>query len=557
MSENLEPNKSLINSKKAEPLDFEPVNKENPTKNEENQLLLEEKSGLESHPMYIQTKEKIKKEKQKAYRGLYKVWEKVEKADNKLEMRERYERFIKDARAIINDYGIDRVVIHGNPITDERINLWEKEEINKDGKPILPEKFKLKNAPPVEIKPDFDVNGALYLLEQAHKLNPNIYNEGILIESIPKGDTKTNEPFRRKKEVIIYFDAGNSNPRIEDDGVTIKIFADHHGIGNPYNTSATKISYDIFKPTISKNKEINQEAQLLVKCATKFDNIEFIEDKNRANKKYWNESFFIKDYPRSLYSLAKVLPFEKTLEILKNPKKYKFSGTSTNWLTAFSQKEIEEGELGKLKVKIQNPKNRTKSREINIKQYIQEVSYENLAGVEGIKIAKKYMKDHGIDENSYFMGKKVIFHNFPEIEIIKNGKKTKSINTIPQNVAFLAAKSLGYNGIIFYNPKQGTIFFNTDGKGEMMALWEKVNQKIPGYPKPVRNTFMFPPKDQKLIEKSKEITEEEWLDILGMKTEKYTKVKNYEEIKKKRESLENEVKALDEELISLNNKIIK
>lgn len=488
--------------------------------------------------------------------GSEKHIDKLDVAIEKAEKKSEYEYFIKKSREIINKYGLDRIVIHGNPITDQRTKIWETEHLNNEGKPIVPEKYKLKEAPPVDIQPDLDVRGALYLLDQIHEIKHEIYNQGIFIESVPKGDAVTYEPKREKKEVVLFLDTGNSDPRIEDTGGgSIKIYADHHGEKNTHKTSATKIVNDIFENEILKNEKLTQEVKTLQDLTTfinKYDNIGFIDEKDKNGNKIWTEEFFTETFSRSLYSLARVLPFETTLEIIKDPTKFKTEGKSSlSWLTRFSKDEIENGDLGKIEVSIQDPKDRTKQRKLTIKEYVAEDQDENIAALEGVENCEKHMEENGINPESPITGK-TLWHDYPEMELTdkKTGRKYKGKNTIKQNKAYLAAKAKGYDAIVFDNPKTGGLFTNADGKHHLRRIWGNLNKRIPGYPEPIRNIFMFEPKDPKMLEELKKISQQERLQMYGMKTDKYVAIKKerIEKIKSAKEAYAKEEEEIRKQL---------
>lgn len=494
-----------------------------------------------------QNKKRAKKtENQIAVEGLKHIMRKMKTAQEKAFQKEDYKKFITHARRIIMEDGLDRIVIHGNPLTDNRKDIWEGSHKNAEGKDLLPEKFKQRHAPPVEIKPDLDVRGALDILDKVHKVHPNIYNEeGMFFESIPKGHTRVYEPREGKKEVILMLDVGNTYPRIEEIGNKIIIYADHHGIGKSYPTSSTKIVLDIFHTEIDGSEELKTQAEAIKKQATfinKFDNIQFVNEINpRTKEKYFNEDYFLNHYPRSLYNLAKVLPFEKLQDILENPAKYKMGDKKNlNWITAFSKDEIENGEIGKIVIKEQNSKDRTKFQEFTIKDYVEQTKKENWHALTGVINAEKYMEEHGITSESEFIGK-TIWHNFPEIEVTskKTGKSRKTKNTIPQSIAYLAAKARGYDAIVFYNPEKQTMFMNADGNHDLNPIWRKIIKRAPGYPEPIRNIFMFPPKDPLTLEESKKISEQEWLGIVGLRVKSEEEI---EEDKVKNKAEENEKK---------------
>ena len=597
MPEKWEPKKSLINSKKAEPLDFEPIGKVDPEKDKKEAIkkkrprapkkedgkveivydpeLGEPTASLHEKPedkdatknknkaekmANIERKRQTKERNEESKLAVPLFENRIAKMDlaiEKAKSKESYTYFVKRAQEIIKERGIDRIVVHGNPITDARLEIWETEHKNKEGKPIVPEKFKLKDAPPVEINPDLDVMGALYLLDKIHEVKPEIYNEGIYIESVPKGDVQGYEAKKEKREVILVLDTGNTHPRIEEgEGGKDIIYADHHGEKGTFPTSATKIIYDIFESTIIYNKTLAAEAEKLKKISafiTKFDNLQFLDDINKGKErtKVFNSNFFVHKFSRSLYTLAKVLPFETTLEMANDPTKFNLDGKKNHsWLDAFPNEEIENGELGKIIVSIQDTTNRLRQRTLTIKEYVRQMTYEYAKANEGVNIQKEYMQANGINEESPYTGN-TLFFNYPEVEITTTkGVKKKTKNTIKQNIAYLAAKANEYDAIVFSNPETGGLFVNADGKHALKPISNQLQQIIPGYPDPTRDIFLFSPKDPEKIEKLKKISEEERLQIIGLHTEKYTEIKH-----KKLDELEIQKRMYNKEEEDLEEKI--
>ncbi len=297
-------------------------------------------------------------------------------------------------------------------------------------------------------------------------------------------------------------------------GKKINVFADHHGTEGDFTTSATQIMKDIAE-TGGFSLGNKQEKGLLDKVTnfiTKYDNLTYINDKSRdiKSEKLVNKVYLRNTFPRSLYSLAKFLPFETVLEILGKTDKYNKDGKPRDWAYTFTRNEIEKGKIGEIMVDWLDPIKREVEK-IPISELIEKNSKNIDTEMENEELSRKYVEKEKINTVSPLIGK-FLFHNFQ-----KEGGKT----ALTSSISYLVARGLGYDAFVSYNPKNGKIFINADGKHDLMPIWEKLNEIIPGYPKPIRNTFMFEPKDPEMIKKMKDISQAKLLEILGMKGDEH------------------------------------
>ncbi|MCX6753125.1 MAG: hypothetical protein NTW62_02160 [Candidatus Nomurabacteria bacterium] len=434
--------------------------------------------------------------------------------------KKEYWDFIRKAVDLIKANGLDRVVIHGDETKNkDKLEKWNSgytEEKHKEQGPIL------------DISPDLDTRGALLFLNKIQEANSNIFKKGAFIETIPKGTEQTFTKTKNKgNELVLYMDVGGKNPSVEIGGKKINIFADHHGTEGGFTTSATQIMKDI-AVTGGLSLGNKEETEFLNKTSSfiaKFDNLAYLDDKkdkrDPKSERLVDEKYLRNTFPRSLYSLAKFLPFETTLEILGNNEKFEDGkkivdwknpflkdGKPRDWANTFTDDEIEKGDIGKIVIDYKNPIN----GEIT-KMTVKELVKKNKGDINyTIKGEETALKNQGKNTESSTLGK-FVFHNFAD-----NGKgKT---NTIPKHMAYLTSRALGYDAFVSYNPESGAIFINSDGKKDLMPVWEKLNAIIPGYPKPVRNQMMFAPKDPEMMKKMKDISQEKLLEILGARESK-------------------------------------
>ncbi|MCX6754971.1 MAG: hypothetical protein NT068_00320 [Candidatus Nomurabacteria bacterium] len=424
---------------------------------------------------------------------------KINKIKTPEDAKKEYRDFINKAAKVIKQRGIDRIVIHGDEFKVDK-NLPE------DKKNKLEEEWENLRYETNDF--DLDLEGSMLFLNNMASGNKKILNDKLFLEKISKGSEGLKYPLRNK-EVILYIDVGGKNPGVETEGGVTKIYADHHGTEGGYTTSATQIVRDImtagkFSLGDPKTKEyLNKTASFIAK----FDNLAYLDDKKDSrdpkSERLVDEKYLRNTFPRSLYSLAKFLPFETVLEILGKNEKYFKDGKPRDWTNTFTREEIENGEIGKMEVDYRGKK-------ITVKELVERNIKDLNYAINNTNIALRYQGN-----NTDSVLGKTVFHAFTKDT---DGKS----NTIPNHLAYITARALGNDAFVSYNPESGAIFINSDGKVDLMPIWEKLNAIIPGYPKPIRNQMMFAPKDPEMNKKMKDISQEKILEILGMGENKNT-----------------------------------
>ncbi len=434
---------------------------------------------------------------------------KINKIKTPEDAKKEYRDFINKAVKVIKQRGIDRIVIHGDefklqphPKAKDMGQEELKEYREQKEKEWLDSQYETNDF-------DLDLEGSMLFLNNMASGNKKILNDKLFLEKISKGSEGLKYPLRNK-EVILYIDVGGKNPGVETEGGVTKIYADHHGTEGGYTTSATQIVRDImtagkFSLGDSKTKEyLNKTASFIAK----FDNLAYLDDKKDSrdpkSERLVDEKYLRNTFPRSLYSLAKFLPFETVLEILGKNEKYFKDGKPRDWANTFTREEIENGEIGKMEVDYRGKK-------ITVKELVERNIKDLNYAINNTNIALKYQGN-----NTDSVLGKTVFHAFTKDT---DGKS----NTIPNHLAYITARALGNDAFVSYNPESGAIFINSDGKVDLMPIWEKLNAIIPGYPKPIRNQMMFAPKDPEMKKKMKDISQEKILEILGMKENNTTK----------------------------------
>lgn len=444
--------------------------------------------------------------------------EKLEKEDREQKDKKEYWNTIKEIAELIKKNGIEKVVIHGNEIKD-------KNELKKWRSGYAKESEFIDEGPAISIDNDLDTTGALYLLKKIQEKDGKIFKEGSSTEIIPKGTDKTYNDNNKKNGLILYIDVGGKNPKVLIDDGKIKIFADHHGEEGGYTTSATQIMLDIAKISSFELGKDEEEKDLLANMGSfvaKFDNLTYLNEKkdfkNPDSGNLVDEKYLVNTFSRSLYSLAKFLPFETVLDILGKGERFLKNGKPRSWDNTFTRNEMENG-FGEMLVEVNGKK-------LKLRDLIVENEKKIKHTIVAERNTERYMQDKGIDGQSPIIGK-FLYHNFPEIEAKGNKKGIEKIrNIIPNELAYITARGLGYDSFVSYSPKDGRIFVNSDGKMDLMKLWKKLNEIVPGYPKPVRNQMLFGPKDPEMLKLVKEkITEEKFLEILKGSENKVVEVK--------------------------------
>jgi len=375
--------------------------------------------------------------------------------------------------------GVDRVVIHGKDIK------------NKDG-----EKETV-------ISPDTDTLGALYLLNNSFDPNKksNIkYNEGAFTETVQKG--KKSEA--KNNEVVLYVDVGRENLSIKIDGKTKNIFVDHHGEKTKRQTSATSMIFEILnKNGLLKEKPIWMNS--FVDFIDNVDNLLYLDKKNKDNEKIFDEKYFLNTWPYSLQGIYDQIPFKALTSIFE-----KYPNRNPN--KPFTREEI-MGEIGNIKI------NETETLANICKKRKGQVDFS----IKRVKDAISSAEKRGIKTENKTLGK-FIYHDF-----IKYDGEKKLINIIPNHLAFLTTKSLGYDSFVSYSKTKKNFFVNSATK-DLTKIHEKIN-KILSDTQLIRGVFIFPPKNYSEIDET--LTEEQFRECLDIETIPIKNSKKEEEIKTK------------------------
>jgi len=402
------------------------------------------------------------------------------------------------------------------------------------------------------LKPDLDAYMALYLLNEYNKKPLNeVYNENSKTTVKKKNGEEINggkkelldqiktygeeEKDETSSKLIVYVDTGGEWLKIKKDGVVSTVYIDHHGHGTKQATSGTKMMLEIMRKA-DMLKELPPWMTKLINFTNDIDNLSYIGKKDRNKQRTFNESYLRNEWPNSLYALAeKQIPFETLIEMFK-------SGLIKDPTKPFTEKEL-AGDIGNFMV-----------GEISIrdlcKQKMAEVSdcLEN-----GISKAIKQNKTIDIKLETTELGK-IIYHNFFKEKGIKN--------TIPNHLAMKATIAKGYDSFVSWSKKNNEFYINAIDSKSLVDIAKRLNEKFPGCANEIRGKFIFG--------KINEMTEEEFLEIVGLKTinneekEKREALLKQKEIEQKREDLYTRIeeyrknlKTYNEEKVRLNTRLEK
>ena len=393
---------------------------------------------------------------------------------------------IEEIAELIKKEGIGQVVIHGK-------------DIYRDGK-------KTGN---LSFSPDLDTRMALTLLNEYNNLPADkLYTENAFSSVIPMGSGQKNLDSKNEKGLRIFLDVGGEWIKIEsEEGKTKTIYIDHHGEGKREPTSATKMVYEILKKGDLLKDKSDKKLEDFVKFVNDFDNLSYRNKKTEDGSNMLTEKYFKYTWPRTLYALADEIPLDKILDLYK-------TGKIKNLSEPFTRHEIgenEPGEIGKIVVNKITDKN-GKTKEITIKDLCEQKENEARITIKGIKQAKTYADENKLNLNTSSLGK-IVFQNFPKVRA-KDGKIYT--NKILQKTAYLGALSLGYDSVVFWNPKNETgdkrFFINSDSEN-LSEIGKKIMNIAPGTTD-VRGVFIFSPKNAEGV---KNITQEQFLNIIDPK----------------------------------------
>ena len=420
---------------------------------------------------------------------------------------------------LIKIYGISQVVIHSQDNIDTQ-------EITNSGE--------IKG---LHFKPDLDIRGALFILNEYNKKElEEIYEEGAMTSLIRKGGSTSDltGPAKIESGLRIVIDAGGTWLKIEKEGkelTTARI--DHHGEGRKDPTSATKMVYEIMEKA-ELLKENPEWLKKFVELVNRTDNLTYLEKK----EKIFNEKYFKEKWPRSLYAIASQVPFdtliksfksgeitgpstiltEKNLagdtgkieaksiaisdlvrnkstraqEILKMIRKELFESGKIKSAERFDKETELKGEIGKLKIKV-TINDICKFNEGDARQTI-----KNLNNI------VSYSLENNITCDNTSLGK-IIYTNNEEM-LSKKGEKIK--NFIPNNLAFVGTKALGGDTFISWNKKNNSFFINSNHPN-LAKIIAELNKIDPGCATDVRGVMVFG--------KIKNLKEEQFLNIIDPK----------------------------------------
>jgi len=395
------------------------------------------------------------------------------------EKKENGESSIEEIAEILKNNKIDQIIIAGEKGPDPEV-------LKKN--PEFTEKI-------FNLKPDLDAYTALYILNNFNKKTPEeTFSETSVISVIEKNGDGKDLIGEEKKGIIIYLDTGGKWPtiKIEKDGETKILYIDHHGHGKREPTSGTKMTLEIMKKA-----EILEDIPPWFKKFTTFvndiDNLSYIEGKDDKDRKIFIENYFRNEWPNSLYALAeKKIPFKTLIELCE-------SGKIKDPSKPFTTEEL-NGELGSFKI-----------GEFTIKELCEQQRGEVKDVLEnGIKNRIKNNKKQGLNLNSKILGK-IVYQDY--------SKNYGKIDMIPNHLAFKATKAKGFDTYISWN-KQKKIFYINSFNPNLSKIVEELNKVDPECAIDVRGVMVYG--------KIKNLTEEQFLDIIDPNILKNSKLNNKE-----------------------------
>jgi len=342
------------------------------------------------------------------------------------------------------------------------------------------------------IKPDQDARLANYIFNNLNKKSPEeIYGEGATSSFIAKSGTEKNLSIK-EKGIRLFIDAGGKWLGIEKGGKLItNIYIDHHGSGRRPPTSSAEMMLKIMeKADILKEKPAWIEK--FIKTVTEMDNLSYIEEVEKKEKKGFDKKYFLEKWPNTIYAIAEKMPFETLLALFEKD-------LITDPSKDFTKKEL-EGELGKIKVpttikwllgakgkvpvgameglvqagKIESVKHQfTKEErygalgnekiEITIAELCKAQKHRANEAILGVEKAEGRMKKRKFKFENTALGK-ILYHDHFVKEWYPDGNPNK--NKIHNDMAYLATRASGFDTLISLNkkeedPKKGKFFINS------------------------------------------------------------------------------------------------
>ncbi len=405
---------------------------------------------------------------------------------------------IQEIAKYMQEHGIDRVVVHGEPRYEENPDTGEQEPVKTA---ML----------------DFDTQIALYFLNYGQEFKQRrkgergastIYNSGADTEFVMKGEkskltrpatkngVEIEEPLK-KGSFVLHIDTGRRTLSIEKDGELVMAFADHHKETDDTRTSAGDIVLRIMNE--AKAYEVEPWMEKLGKFTNEVDNLSYADSKN------FKPPFFQAEWPKSLEALYSYLPYQKVIELIKEGRDPKQPFKDEEFDTVFTEIRVKDKKSGKYVEK-----------KVSIRELITLRGNHAADSMKYLDVAAEEMKKQGILTESAVLGKTV----FATMDDETNAKGEK----IPGNYlkeGYLAAKAKGYDTFATYSKGNNSFFINSTTK-DLRPIIKEIRKIVPGA-KLVRGVMVLPGKDAKGRDK---LTKEKFLEICGL-LNKDTKLNTY------------------------------
>lgn len=382
-----------------------------------------------------------------------------------------------------------------------------------------------------KISTDLDAESASILFNLFNKKPlEKMYAEGAHTAIVPKGGS--DEDLEIKKEgLIVYIDNGDKWIKVEKDGKKTKVYFDHHGKGRGPNTSATKMVYDLLKKQNPKIEEENPWLFKYVKGVNDFDNLNYL------NREYFNKEHFEQVWPYTLNHIASQMKASDLMNLFN-------SGIITDFSKSIKGLLNEEIELEKLNQDYSTEIRKIKFGDITLKNgktINEQIAIETSKNIGENNVKKTTTGIENADKFETDLLGKVVFNDNKRIDN-KNGNGYHK-NIIPNHLAFIGTKALGYDTYIAWNEKDKNFFINSNEEG-LGEIIKKLNEADPDCALDVRGVMVFGT--------IKNLTKEQFKKILGLNE----KIGN-EKVKTNKNLTENEIKIQknNEEIAELDKKI--
>jgi hypothetical protein len=204
-----------------------------------------------------------------------------------------------------------------------------------------------------------------------------------------------------------------------------------------------------------------------------------LEAKNKQGERLFNETYFIQEWPRSVYSFEEYLDRRDFINFFKD-------GVFSNFEKTIPLEKIQK-----------NPK---------LKQAYEEGKKRAIQTTQGLKRAAVFTEKNLTNTEDFG---KLIYHNYTKYEDHKN---RKIVNQIPHNLAIVGLKALGYDTFIEFNPKNKT--FHVFSSKEALVNGARLDLE-----KEYRNTDLdiYPNSISYKYQEGEEIDENKFLQSLHIK----------------------------------------